>query len=132
MPLKFIALIQIRNEVLRMNHTADIVKTFFKDRQAGIMKLLYFLFQMSKIQIILNTADIQAGFHNLFDSNISEFNNAFQNIFFFFCSIVINGMIKFLETVGSRTLAAKKSFKFFRLIGKYNSKSSEKKVDDFC
>src|ERR1035438_4623700 len=95
------------------------------------MQFFYFTFKLAEIQMVFNSAYIQPGFHDLFNGNISKFDNSFQYIFFFFGGIVVNCMIKFFEAVGCRSLATKKPFKFFRLVGEENTKSSEKKVNDF-
>ena len=88
------------------------------------MEFFYFLFQLPKIQMILNSAYIQSGFHNLFHRDMTKFDNSLQYIFFFFGCIVVDGMIQFFQAVCCRTLASKKSFQFFRLSGKQDSQSS--------
>src|SRR5664279_51925 len=96
------------------------------------MELFYFLLQLTKMKMILDSAHVQSGFHNLFHCNVTKFDNSLKNIFFFLGCVVVDGMIQLFQAVCRGTLASKKFLQFFRLTGEQDAQPPEKKMYNFC
>src|SRR6185437_15237323 len=94
------------------------------------MQFFHFLFQLTEVQTVFHPVNIQPGFHDLLYGDMSEFDNPFQDIFLLFRGIIVNSMIQFFETVGSRALTSEQTFEFFRLTGQQNAQPFKEQMDD--
>ena len=134
MPLVIIRLGQVGDKIAAMDHACEFIEATFIDGQAGIVQFFDPLFELAKGEVESGAEDIEPGAHDLSDGDATEFDDAFQDVPFFFGGFVLGGFVDLIAKLFDNEagfFATEEAFQTFRLADRPAADAAEEQVDEF-